>query len=612
MSGIFGFADPKAETELQPLVGQMAAVMSHRPWYVTEWAVDDTCRAAFGRLGIGIFNQNQQPVWNSDRTVAIAWAGEVYNLPGRTDNKTDEQRLLELYHEKGPNFVKELNGAFLIGIWDKLQGRLMLANDRFGFYPLYYASYAGRLSYAPEVKGVLCDIRIPKTLDIIAQAQYMRFQQLLGDRTFFEHVKRLPRSSILLYKMTSGDVNLQEYWTYDDIPYRPKITFQDAAAEVGHLFRMAANRLSSDVYRPGVFLSGGLDSRAILGVTRRRPIATFTYGARDSRDVYYARKISKAAGSNHHWFDLSDGNWVKENADFHLTLTEGFHSWMHAHSITMLPAVREKIDVNLTGWDGAAVIGHPSMIEKVKVEALDEPALLVRFYHLLTNYHTWPSLTESEERLLYTPSALMEIQGLAFESFKQEMEKYYRYRPDVREDYFFYDNHCLRLTHNMIVFGRSHVEFRFPFFDRDLFDLVYSLQPSFRTNQKLYFSVIQREAPHLAKIPYDKDEMLPTDRRWKRELHGLGVKVRSRIHRHIKVLSERKTLYADYESYLRNELREWAEEILYSDSLRQRGIFNQDFLRSLMGRHVSGQEEWTIGKIAPVMTYEMMLRHFNL
>jgi asparagine synthase (glutamine-hydrolysing) len=69
-------------------------------------------------------------------------------------------------------------------------------------------------------------------------------------------------------------------------------------------------------------------------------------------------------------------------------------------------------------------------------------------------------------------------------------------------------------------------------------------------------------------------------------------------------------LYADYENYIRNGLRDWTEGILFDPRTAERGIFNPDFLHTLMNRHLSRLEEWTIGKIAPVMTYEMMLRRF--
>lgn len=82
-------------------------------------------------------------------------------------------------------------------------------------------------------------------------------------------------------------------------------------------------------------------------------------------------------------------------------------------------------------------------------------------------------------------------------------------------------------------------------------------------------------------------------------------------HRHLwPIFPEHHTLYADYENYLRGELCDWADGILFDRRTAEHGIFNPSFLRTLMDRHLSGLEEWTIGKIAPIMTYEMVLRRF--
>ena len=70
------------------------------------------------------------------------------------------------------------------------------------------------------------------------------------------------------------------------------------------------------------------------------------------------------------------------------------------------------------------------------------------------------------------------------------------------------------------------------------------------------------------------------------------------------------TLYADYENYLRDDLLPWAEDLLADEKLNEHGIFDPDFVHTLLNRHLSRMEEWTIGKIAPVMTYEMMLNRF--
>lgn len=95
------------------------------------------------------------------------------------------------------------------------------------------------------------------------------------------------------------------------------------------------------------------------------------------------------------------------------------------------------------------------------------------------------------------------------------------------------------------------------------------------------------------------------------EAAKLVQKSKSFISRYVApVFSEHSTLYADYENWLRNELRDWGENILLGERTLQRDIFSPEFLRSLWRRHQSGSEIHTIGKIAPIMTYEMMLRRF--
>jgi asparagine synthase (glutamine-hydrolysing) len=163
----------------------------------------------------------------------------------------------------------------------------------------------------------------------------------------------------------------------------------------------------------------------------------------------------------------------------------------------------------------------------------------------------------------------------------------------------------------MVTFLRSHIEARFPFFDYDLFDFLYSLPARLRGRRVLYRAVIQRETPRLARIPYAYDEFLPTDRSLLRSLHGFGVRLKRRINRHVApVFPELSTLYADYENYLRTDLREWAESILFDKRTLERGIFDPAFLRSIWARHQSGREMHTIGKIAPIMAYGMMLRRY--
>ncbi|MGZ9166978.1 MAG: asparagine synthetase B family protein, partial [Anaerolineales bacterium] len=542
MSGIFGIVDSKSTCNIRDITDRMSLSMSHRDWFVAESFLDEAKNVGLGRIGIGIFNKDPQPVWNASRTVALVLAGEFYNKS--SESQSDEQYALALYESKGKEFAAQLNGAFVVGIYDKSRNLVLIANDRFGLYPLYYAVHNGRLVFAPEMKGILCDPGFSKKLDLTALAQYVRFQHLLGERTFLEDIQLLPGASILSFDLSSGSCAITPYWSFDCVPDRPDISFNEAVEEAGSLFRRTVQRLSGDAYRPGVYLSGGLDARAILGMIERRPVASLTYGARNCRDVYYASRIAKVVGSDHHWVDLPNGEWVKDYADFHLELTEGFHSWIHAHGMSTLSQARELMDVNLTGWDGGTVMAYPESPEFFHFKAVDDQALVADLFSKFNQRFTWPSITEGEERLLYSEAMGKQLHGLAFESFRSELSKYLGYRADVRGQYFFLRNHCTRLTQNFTIFTRSHVEVRFPFFDYDLFNFIYSLPTQMLTYRRLYREVIQREMSKLAYIPYDHDEFLPTTQSLVRGIHAAAVNMKYRINRHLwEIFPEMDTLY---------------------------------------------------------------------
>jgi asparagine synthase (glutamine-hydrolysing) len=169
----------------------------------------------------------------------------------------------------------------------------------------------------------------------------------------------------------------------------------------------------------------------------------------------------------------------------------------------------------------------------------------------------------------------------------------------------------MRLTHYYAVFYRSAIEVRYPFLDYAFFDFVCSLPPEIRlgSGERLYRELLSRDLPELTRIPIDKDECLPTNRRWVRAAHAAGQRVKRAINRHVHpVFPQRETLYADYEGYLRTDLREWAQDLLFGPRSLERGIFSRQYVESIWKRHQSGRELHTIGKIAPLMSYEMMLR----
>jgi asparagine synthase (glutamine-hydrolysing) len=619
MSGVFGVVDSKRNTQIGQLLAQMGTEMSHRAWYSVETHSNEDTGVGLGRIGIGIFNQEAQPVCSQDQNLIVFLSGELYgttelrrNLKAkghRFRDDSDLELVLRLYQEMGERFVYELEGVFVLVIWDRSRHKVIISNDRFGLYPLLYAYYDGKLIFAPEMKGILCDPDFRKELNLTALAEYVRFQHFLGDKTFFEELKLLPNASLLRYDTQTDQLMIRSYWDFSQIPELPAtLTFEDAVEEAGRLLKAAVNKLTNGNYRLGVYLSGGADSRVILGLIDPNvfPITTITFGQRGCRDVVYASKLATQAGTTHHYFEFPDGKWVEDFADLHLELTEGFHSWIHAHGVSILDQVRPLIDVNLTGLHGAPI----NWDDPALFQAQDDISFSCRLFYLLSQETTWPSLDDVEERFLFSPRIASQMYGLAFDSLRSELAKY-DHLPYERKAAHFSCQSDRRLFQYYTVFHRSHFEQRFPFYDYRYFEFVHALPPEMLFGRKLRRAIILGFTRPLARIPYDKDDLPIAGSQVSHIAAKLIQKSKSFVNHYIApTFEDYATLYADYENWLRNELRDWGENILLGERTLQRDIFNPEFLGSLWRRHQSGLEVHTIGKIAPLMTLEMMLRRF--
>lgn len=619
MSGVFGIVDIRRNLPVGRLLSQMGDIMSHKPWYVVESHYDEQEGLGLGRIGIGILNQEIQPVVSEDKAITLFMAGEFYNHQQIRQvlaekgldfpDASDAELALRLYQDQGNDFVKTLEGVFAIAIWDRRRRQLLIANDRFGLKPLYYAKSDDKFIFAPEIKGILVDQSFPRQLNLTALAEYLRFQQLLGEKTFFDGVALLPPASIMCLDLDTFQLTRTIYWDWRTLrPFEQTLDMREVVEETTRLLHRAVNVRLERAERPGIFLSGGLDARTILALTdpQYQPITTVTYGHRACRDVYLAAQIARAAKTQHNFFELKDGNWVKEVADFHMKLVEGSHSWIHAHGLSILPKARELIDINLTGF-GAGVLTK-FFIRPLLVNAPDEEALTNAMYHFYTQQHSWPGLTEAEAKGLYTQSYGPVLNGLALDSLKAEVSQFDH--PDTRLRSFFFNmfNHDRRMIFNFIIFQNSHLENRLPYCDYHLVDWAARLPLTPRANKYLHRSILSQVSPRLALIPQDKDYRLPITNPLISGTHALYTRVVNRLGKRLSNGASRPTLYADYENYLRYELRDWAESILFDDKTLDRGIFRPEALRSLMDRHISGHEAWTIGKIAPIITFEMMMR----
>jgi asparagine synthase (glutamine-hydrolysing) len=266
-----------------------------------------------------------QPMANEDETVWITFNGEIYNhaslRPGleaqghRYKTRSDTETILHLYEEEGERCVERLSGMFAFAIWDEKKSRLLLARDRLGIKPLYYAVTDQELLFASEIKAILAAGFRPE-LNRRVLPEYLATRFVSGDETLFQGVKRLEPGRTLAWTRGEG-FRERRYWS---IPPVAEGAGQGFAAEAADLrTRLAAavkSHLMSDVPL-GLFLSGGIDSSGLLGLMAplvREPVRTFAVGfaEREADELRYARLAARGAGALHREIVVSPEDFFRE------------------------------------------------------------------------------------------------------------------------------------------------------------------------------------------------------------------------------------------------------------------------------------------------------------
>jgi asparagine synthase (glutamine-hydrolysing) len=287
--GIAGIADPAGLRDDDPhLVDTMLRTLAHRG--PDDHVVQAEPGAVLGarRLSIIDLEGGRQPVENEDGSVVATQNGEIYNYVElrehllarghslRSDG--DTETIVHLYEDYGVRFVDHLRGMFAIALWDVARGRLILARDRLGKKPLYWRLAGGRISYGSELKALLADPSLERTVDQDALAIYLGYQYVPSPLSILTGVRKLPPASVLTWD--GGEPRVERYWTPRYEPKVARTLEDDRDALLDVLSDAVRLRLRSDV-PVGCFLSGGMDSSVVTGLMARlsaEPVRTFSIG----------------------------------------------------------------------------------------------------------------------------------------------------------------------------------------------------------------------------------------------------------------------------------------------------------------------------------------------
>ena len=312
MCGIAGFVEFQGEAD-RFVLARMTARLAHRGPDGDGLHVQGPVALGHRRLAIIDLAGGTQPLCNEDGTVWVTYNGELYNeyelraqliaQGHRYRTTSDTESLVHLYEEAGPGFVSQLNGMFSFGIWDSQRRRLLLARDRMGQKPLYYALLpGGGLAFASEPKSLFEHPGVSRELDHDSLARYLFYEYLPTPHSIWAGISKLPPGHFL--EWTDGQVRIERYWTppRPDSDVRHRVTAEGFWSE----FRDSVGRHRRADVPIGVFLSGGVDSSSVVAALCEleppESIRTFSIGFEDPSfdESPQARRVAAHLGTKHH------------------------------------------------------------------------------------------------------------------------------------------------------------------------------------------------------------------------------------------------------------------------------------------------------------------------
>jgi asparagine synthase (glutamine-hydrolysing) len=624
MCGIYGQLTD-SEIDL-PRAEQSTDLLAHR-------GPDERGTVLCGKLFLGMrrlsiidVSGGHQPIWNEDQTCCIVYNGELYNfLELRPDlesrghrfrTRTDSEVILHAYEEWGSDCLRRFNGMFAFAIWDETKKCLFLARDRIGEKPLYYYHDGQRLIFGSEIKAILADPSVPRELNPPGLANFLYFGHGIAPETIYRNICKVLPGHYLIAR--GSQIETKQYWEVGDesqVSLGETLSESEYAEELRSLLDDSVRRRMLADVPVGAFLSGGVDSSAIVALMQRhagQPVKTFSFGFDTGGGGYNelsdAAVVAKYLGTEHHELRAEHVDLVQTLRTLVYHYDEPFTDPASFPLYLLSKFARQHVKVVLSGDGGDELFGG------YRRYAVDRFA---RFYQTLPAALTEkfiPGLTEKLPRLRRTKKALQslaiadpasrypswlavfsaEMQAELLEGelqravagcnpIKPHCDYYHELNGNTASDHLnrlmFVDLKALLVDCYMEKLDKATMacglEARVPLLDHRLVELAFQIPSRFKIRGCSLKRILKRAV----------SDLLPASV-LRKPKHGFAVPI---------------------DPWFRGELKGFVYEVLLDRRTRQRGFFDMKFIERLWREHVDGRHVWT-NQLLALVNFELWYR----
>ena len=423
---------------------------------------------------------------------------------------------------------------------------------------------------------------LPRAVNVEAVAELIALEHLYGDNTLFCGVHLVLPGTVLRFR--NGMLSQTRYVDYQFPEYYDILSEEHYIEEWKLRARRAVARQARGPAPLGVMLTGGLDSRTILGMLAANStinLRTITFGIPDCDDELAARAMAQALHVPHVFIPLPH-DYLAHQAVKGVRITDGQKSVVHFNMIGALDRVTQESRTLYKGFLGGTMHG-----DGVTHDRLAPVREAVWFEHVFQVHNC--IFAERVLPEVYTDTMYQQVRDVPRQTVRQAYARSHAQSWADKSSYVEMYEEDVRFTVMGVELARSQALVRTPLADRDLLSLATSVPPGYRVDKAYYRNAISQALPKLAKVDYARTQRPVTDgcfryvrkhtneltRYWLRN-HGIGVPLR------------RPQPYADYGSWMRKGLRPWIEGTLLSAQSLGRGYFRPAYIRKLVAEHMNG------------------------